>query len=173
MNGISRRELLSEGTSRFVPRGMFSSSHFPIGLRCGSFSAQTCAGTTTKDLLVPMCWGPSVSERRRISERRAFASATVHTRWGFGLRTTGTPMMTNIDYINLFLKACSEQAQLMETAITPPTVSTMAASLAARILPSSGSSSTRETPRLSAIPRMKTKRGRTAMTVTTRETGPE
>ena len=48
----------------------------------------------------------------------------------------------------------------METAITPPMVSTMAASLAARILPSSGSSSTRETPRLSAMPRMKTKRGR-------------
>ena len=33
VNGISRRELLSEGTSRFVPGVILSRSHLPMGWR--------------------------------------------------------------------------------------------------------------------------------------------
>ena len=83
MKGIGRRELRS-GTSRLVPRGTFSTSHWPRGLRDRVFSSHTAAGTTTKGFRVPMCCGPSFSARRSTSDSRALASATVQMRVGCG-----------------------------------------------------------------------------------------
>ena len=84
MKGIGRWELRS-GASRFVPRGMFSTSHCPRGLRGRVFSAHTAAGTTTKGRRTPICCGPSSSASRSTSDRRALASATVQMRIGVGL----------------------------------------------------------------------------------------
>ena len=60
MNGTFRVEPRS-GISRLVPRGMFSMSQRPIGMRGGeACSRQTLSGTTTKCFRAPMRWGPSV-----------------------------------------------------------------------------------------------------------------
>ncbi len=80
MNGILRRLPRLLGTSRFVPRGVFSTSHCPKGFRGRAFSSHSEAGTTTNDLRVSIRWGPSSSARRRISDSFALASATVQTR---------------------------------------------------------------------------------------------
>ena len=78
---MERLELRS-GTSRFVPRGTFSMSHWPNGFTGGRLSSHAATGTTTKAFRVPMRCGPSVSERRSTSDSLAFASATVQTRLG-------------------------------------------------------------------------------------------
>ena len=84
--GISRRDPPPRsGISRLVPRGTFSTSHFPNGIRwAGACSCQTRSGTTMNDDLLPMRCGPTVSARRRISDSLAFASAMVQTRWESG-----------------------------------------------------------------------------------------
>lgn len=55
VNGISRPDFLSPGTSRFAPRGMFSTSHRPMGCLGETFAYHSLAGTTTKGRLVPIC----------------------------------------------------------------------------------------------------------------------
>ncbi len=61
---------------------MFSISHRPRGLRGAALLSHLSAGTTTNDRRMPIRCGPSDWARRRISERCAFASATVQTRRG-------------------------------------------------------------------------------------------
>ena len=52
-NGILRYQVRS-GTSRLAPRGTFSTSHRPRGIRgTASRSRQTCSGITANDLRVP------------------------------------------------------------------------------------------------------------------------
>ena len=67
------------GFRGWSPRGIFSMSHWPRGIGSGDRSCHTRSGTTTKGLRMPMRCGPSSSARRRISDSRALASATVHT----------------------------------------------------------------------------------------------
>ena len=90
MKGIGRWELRS-GTSSFVPRGTFSMSHWPRGLRGRVFSSHTAAGTTTNGFLVPMRYGPSSSAKRSTSDRQGLASAMVQTRLGSVLFTVIFP----------------------------------------------------------------------------------
>ena len=79
---ICLRDRLLAETSRFTPRGMLSINHWPMGFRGGLFAYHSPAGTTTKVVLLPIYCGPSSWARRRISDKRALASATVQTRQG-------------------------------------------------------------------------------------------
>ncbi len=68
MNGISRPGSRRSGTGRFVPCGMFSSSHCPMGFLGGFLVCHNFSGTRKKDFRTPIHCGPSVSASLSISK---------------------------------------------------------------------------------------------------------
>ena len=103
-NGISRPGSLRSGISRCIPRGTLSISHWPSGFSGLVWASHTSAGITTKDFLIPMRWGPSASDNRRILERCALASLTVQDFWEWECATIVASCIIRFDivYIGLY-----------------------------------------------------------------------